>query len=904
MQSIACILSVMGISAHHSVLLGVSIKHLLAIAFCAAALTGVSTSGSVAHASDVPVALCPKNQPGSFRLIHNDRPAAILIDRNADSAVQHVASSFAGDLRRVSGHTPTVLQDPEGVHGSLVVMGVLHQSVIINELAQKGKIQVADLDGRWEAFREIVVEHPFPNVPRALVIVGSDRRGVVYGAYDISERIGVSPWYWFADVPVEHRSNVFLSAGSRRDQPLVKYRGFFINDENPGFNTWAIKHFGSINARLYEHVFELDLRLKGNFLWPAMWAPKAFADDDLQNMVLADSMGLVMGTSHHEAMMRAQDEWHRHTDGGVTGGKWDYSTNAANLQKFWRGGIERMMSKSDGTPYESLVTIGMRGDGDEPMAEGTATQQLETIVADQRRIIAEVTGKPASQTPEVWALYKEVQDYYDHGMKVPDDVTLLFSDDNWGQLRRLPEAGAARTGGYGIYYHFDYVGLPRNYKWINTNQIEKVWQQMDLAYASGAKQLWIVNVGDIKPMEFPLSFFMKQAWDPEAMTLEALNRYPEEWARATFRPEQAAAIAHLVTRYGQLAARRKPELIDADSFALGGLKGSALNGGEFGSMMAEWEDLEREMRAVKPALHADQRDAFFELVEHPILALSNLYRLYYAVAWNHRLAASGDARANLFADRAEAAFQRDQKITNQYHTVQGGKWDGMMLQTHIGYTGWQQPDAQAMPSVKRVTATVGAKKIVFASPQDDSAKASQADVIAIEAPHYSRAIGGKGLTWRTIPNLGRTLGAVVAVPQGNVSTTASDRVHVEYDVALRNSGTLAVQLMMAPTLDTTGKGTLHIGLSVDGGAVQILSDQLVPAPSDATSSQQRDWNKAVEDNCRVLKALFPDIQAGPHVIKVWRIDDNEVLEKVVVSNGPLSASYLGPPETKVPFASK
>ena len=241
----------------------------------------------------------------------------------------------------------------------------------------------------------------------------------MYAAYDISEWIGVSPWYWFADVPVEHHSNVFLSAGSRRDQPRMKYRGFFINDENPGFNIWAIKHFGGIKAGMYEHVFELDLRLKDNSLWPAMWVPKAFADDDPQNMVLADAMGLVMGTSHHEAIMRAQDEWHRQTDGGVTGGKWDYSTNAANLQKFWRGGIARMMSKGDGTPYESLITIGMRGDGDEPMAQGTATQQVETIVADQRKIIAEVTGKAANQTPQVWALYKEVQDSYDHGMNGP-----------------------------------------------------------------------------------------------------------------------------------------------------------------------------------------------------------------------------------------------------------------------------------------------------------------------------------------------------------------------------------------------------------------------------------------------------------------------------------------------------
>ncbi|MGD0788379.1 MAG: glycosyl hydrolase 115 family protein [Terracidiphilus sp.] len=867
-----------------------------------AALSGIMAAESAACAGETAVSVSSQNGKGSFALIQNGRPSDILIDATADSAVKHVSDSFAGDLKRVSGQAPRLLEDLGQANGDLIIIGVLNQSPVIDGLVRGGKIEASDIDGQWEAYRQIVVDNPFPKVPRALVIVGADRRGAVYGAYDISEKIGVSPWHWFADVPVERRSNVFLTAGSRRDQPRVKYRGFFINDENPSFNGWAMKHFGGINSRMYEHVFELDLRLKGNYLWPAMWLPKAFAVDDPQNMVLADAMGVVMGTSHHEPMMRAQAEWHRHTDEGVTGGKWDYTTNAANLRAFWRGGIERMMSKGGGQSYESVVTIGMRGDGDEPMAEGTATQLLETIVADQRKIIADVTGKPADQTPQMWALYKEVQDYYDHGMKVPDDVILLFADDNWGQIRRLPEAGAERKGGYGIYYHFDYVGAPRNYKWINTNQIEKTWQQMDLAYASGARTLWIVNVGDIKPMEFPLSFFMKQAWNPEAMTLDALNRYPEEWARETFGPMQASAIADLVTRYSQLAARRKPELIDAGSFKLGESAGDKLDGGEFGTMIAEWKALELEMRWVKAMLPQNQRDAYFQLVEHPILALSNLYHLYYAVAWNRRLAEANDPRANVFADRAEAAFRRDHEITNAYHALNGGKWDGMMLQTHIGYTYWQEPRQQVMPEVKRVPSNGAAPTVVFLPVSTSLRIARQQDVIAIEAPHYARAVGGKGLTWHTIPHLGRTLGAVTAFPQGRAPTTVQDGVHLEYDVTLKKRGDLAVQLIMAPTLDPTGKGTLQIGLSVDGGAVQTLTDRLTPAPNETVTQEQRDWNQAVEDNARVLRAGFPGIEAGRHVVKVWRLDGNVVLQKLVISHGPIPPTYLGPAETE-PFHS-
>lgn len=832
------------------------------------------------------VTVCATAGKASFALIRGGRPASVLVDPGADPAVRHAADGFAGDLERVSGAKAARTATLAGVHGPVVLIGVLGQSPAIDALVKAGKIQPQDVAGEWEAFRQIVVDNPAPGVSRALVIVGSDRRGAVYGAYDLSEKIGVSPWHWFADVPVARQANLFVTAGSRRDQPRVRYRGFFINDEAPSFSTWAQKKFGGANAKAYAHIFELELRLKGNYLWPAMWAPRAFNDDDPQNKVLADEMGIVMGTSHHEPMTRAQDEWYRNTAGGVTGGKWDYSTNAANLRAFWRGGIERMMSKGDGKGYESLVTVGMRGDGDEPMAEGTATKLLEGIVADQRRIIAEVTGRPAEQQPQVWALYKEVQDYYDHGMQVPDDVTLLFSDDNWGQIRRLPDLGAApRKGGYGVYYHFDYVGGPRNYKWLNTNQIEKSWQQMDLAWQRGARALWIVNVGDLKPMEYPLSFFLKQAWNPEAMTPEALAAYPEQWATEQFGATQGKAIGALLTRYSQLAARRKPELIDASSFALGTGAGPRLDGGEFGAMVGEWDVLEREMRVAKARVPASGQDSFFQLVEHPIAAMANLYRLYYAVAWNRRLAGAGDARANGFADQAEAAFAKDQALSDRYHAIAGGKWDGMMLQTHIGYTSWQQPEKQVMPEVKRVAGS--AAPIRFAS----QPIAREAGVI--EAGDYTRALGGKGLNWKVIPHLGRTGGAVLALPQGRPATVPENGVRIEYAVSAAKAGELHVRLILAPTLGTGADGKLRVGVSIDSGPVQVLSDLLTPSPNAADSKPKHDWERAVEDNARVLEARFPGVSAGKHVLKVWRIDDNVVLQRIVVGTDALPASYLG-----------
>ncbi|MDR6626379.1 glycosyl hydrolase 115 family protein [Caulobacter segnis] len=851
------------------------------------------SAASAAFACDTPVSVCATGKGSSLALIQKGHPAAVYIDANANPAVRHAAESLRGDLARVGGGEAVKLDDLSKANGPVVILGVLGQSPVIDGLVKAGKLKVEDLQGQWEGFRQVVVERPAPNIPRALVIVGSDRRGAVFGAYDLSERIGVSPWVWWADVPVTRKSDLFLTAGARADHPRVKYRGFFINDENPAFSGWTKAKFGGVNSKAYAHVFELMLRLKGNYLWPAMWAPKAFNDDDPQSKVIADEMGVVMGSSHHEPMTRAQAEWHRDNDQGAPskgerGGRWDYTTNAENLRTFWRGGIERMMSKGDGAPYESVVTVGMRGDGDEPMAEGAATQLLEKIVADQRQIIADVTGKPADQTPQIWALYKEVQDYYDYGMRVPDDVTLLFADDNWGQIRRLPVAGKdklPRAGGYGVYYHFDYVGGPRNYKWINTNQVAKVWQQMDLAYQREARNLWIVNVGDIKPMEYPLSFFLRMAWNPEAMTPKALAAFPREWAGETFGPALAGEIGAALSEYETLASRRKPELIDQDTFPLGPDNGAGpLDGGEFGDIVDRWRALDAKVAAIKTRLRPDQMDAYYQLVEYPVTAFANLYEMYYATALNRRLSARNDARANVFAEKVETAFKRDADLTAQYHALNGGKWDGMMNQVHMSYVIWNDPTQQTMPSVARVSADTPPEKlkakVVFAR-----SGATDPNLVTVEAAKFDRAVGGKGLSWTVVPRLGRGE-AVLALPQGQASTTAADGVRLEYGVQVPRSGPATVRLALAPTLDATGGDGIKIGISIDDGPMQVVKSDLIPTPGAASRPEQAAWIEAVKNHVHTVEARFPDVSAGRHVVKVWRLDDNAVLERVSVDMRP------------------
>lgn len=854
---------------------------------------GATATGFALLASPSLAAIRPGSRRAGrdmFPLIVDALPAAVVVDAGADSAVLHAARSFAEDLERVSGNRASLIEgDVARARGTIVLIGVLGQSAIIEGLAASGRIDAADLRGEWEAFRHMVIDKPFPGVSRAFVIVGSDRRGAVFGTFDVSERIGVSPWHWFADVPVLRQREVYLPSEPRRDQPKVRYRGFFINDEAPCLSEWAKKKFGGANAAMYAHVFELLLRMKGNYLWPAMWAPRAFAADDPQNMILADAMGVVMGNSHHEPMLRAHEEWHRDQEKGVTGGAWDYERNTANLQRFWRGGIERMMSKGNGKGYESVVTIGMRGDGDEAMSEGTAIPLLERIVSDQRAIIAEVTRRPASETPQVWALYKEVQDYYDHGMEVPDDVILLFADDNWGQIRRLPAPGARpRKGGAGVYYHFDYVGGPRNYKWLNTNQIEKVWQQMDLAYRRDARSMWIVNVGDIKPMEYPLGFFLAMAWDPEAMTPDALAAYPRQWAAATFGGEHGLAIGEMITAYSNYAARRKPELIDQDSFAIGGIAVDGLDGGEFGGMVAQWDALEARVLEVRAALRPDQLDAYYQLLEFPVLAMANLYRLYYCVAWNRLLASRNDARANYFADQAEAAFGRDAELTRRYHMINGGKWDGMMAQVHMSYVIWNDPTQQTMPSIMRVGGDTPNGRRNPRPKFVDHPPAAEG-LISVAATDFDRAQDGGGLQWTRIPRLGREGGAMVALPQGRSATSAKDGICLEYDVAVRHAGPGALTLHLAPTLDTIGKDGVRVGVSLGEGPVQILQARLEATGGAQDTADKKRWAGAVCDNVVRLSADVGPLHADRHTIKIWRIDDNVVLQKIVLSTDALPA---------------
>lgn len=807
---------------------------------------------------------------GGFAVVKDGKPVNVVCSQDDHEGVQMAVANLARDFGRVSGTDAAVMQSPSG---ECVIVGSL-KSGVIQQLVKAGKVDGKQLEGKTEKYLLQVVDRPLDGVGRALVIAGSDKRGAIYGAYELSRQMGVSPWYWFADVPTQQRKDVYIKKGAFTDgEPKVKYRGIFINDEWPCFGNWALSQFGGINSKCYEHVFELVLRLKGNFMWPAMWG-SAFYDDDPMNGVLADKMGVVMGTSHHEPMALAQQDWHRNRDG-----EWNYQTNGEALRKFWTTGMERAKD------WETVVTVGMRGDGDEAM-EGTGNIKLmERIVADQRAIIESVTGRPAAETPQVWALYKEVQDYYDQGMQVPDDITLLLCDDNWGNVRRLPALDAKpRKGGYGMYYHFDYVGGPRCSKWININPIPRVWEQMNLCYEYGVRQLWIVNVGDLKPMEYPITFFLDMAWDPERYNQDNLIQHSVDFCRSVFGDKEAAEAARLLRTYAKYNRRMTPENLSYKTFSM--------NYNEWQRVTAEYDRLAADAEALGKRLPKEMQDAWYQLIGYPILACSNLYDMYYAQAMNQRLAKKNDPEANLWADRVAQCFGRDSVLAKQYHAMNGGKWNHLMSQIHIGYTRWSEPKQLVMPEVKRVEGTPKGT-LTFPTPMPEGAYyAAKKDkyefkerdgYVSIEAEHFTRKTDGKTAKWTVIPEMGRTLSAITPQPV----TASTEGMALEYDIYTEGDGYPRVTLRFSPTLNFNTKG-LSYAVSWDGGEETVVN---------INGDYNGDLGPIQREGVIDSQTIHGKLKSGRHTLRIRPLDNGLVLQKIMIDLGGMRKSFLGAPET-------
>ena len=796
-------------------------------------------------------------------LINRDNKVEIYMDANDCKGVSYAANALVKDIIKVSGSKAVLtsdagLKDKNAAGKPTILVGTIGHSAAIDQLIRQKRINGNLLKGKREKFIITVVDGQ-------LVIAGSDRRGTIYGIYELSQQMGVSPWYDWADVPVVHHDSIFVNKGVYTDgEPAVRYRGIFLNDEAPCLTSWVKNTYGTDygDHRFYQRVFELVLRLRGNMMWPAMWG-WAFYADDPENEKTADEMGVVMSTSHHEPMARNHQEYARNRKGW---GPWNYQKNKENLQKFFREGIERMK----GT--EQIVTIGMRGDGDEAMSDEADTRLMTNIINDQRKIIADVTGKKASETPQVWALYKEVLDYYDKGMKVPDDVTLLLCDDNWGNVRRVPNAQERKhKGGWGLYYHVDYVGAPRNSKMLNVTPVQNPWEQLTLAYENGIDRLWILNVGDLKPMEYPISQFMDMAWNPRKYDVNNITRHTRNWCAQQFgesQADEAARILNLICKYN---GRCTPEMLDKNTYSL--------ENGEWQEVVNQYLQLEADALRQYNSLPAAYHDAYRQIILFPIEMMSNLHQMYFAQAQNNALYKQGNPKANVWADECERLFKRDSIICDYYnHKMSGGKWNGMMTQKHIGYKSWNDAfEKDTCPQLFRV------------STKDGVIISENNGVVEIEAPYYSSKTDAAEAKWTEIPFMGKSVSAMTLMPYTKSVKGASITYKFKLKAEKASDGNASngkqkvrIHVITKSTLDYLNKGGLTYGVSLDGASpVEVnFNKDLNEKPENIYNIYYPTIATRIVD--QVIELELPATADGIHSLTLTPNDPAIVFEKIVI----------------------
>ena len=804
-------------------------------------------------------------------LLNANNQIDIYLDHNDCRGVSYAVQALIKDIQNVSGSPASILADSfisgkesTSISGkgnapkANILVGTLGHSAAIDRLVKQRRLDAKLLQGKHEKFIITLIDGQ-------LVIAGSDRRGTIYGIYELSLQMGVSPWYDWADVPIEHHDSIFVNKGIYTDgEPAVRYRGIFLNDEAPCLTSWVKNTYGTEygDHRFYQRVFELVLRLRGNMMWPAMWG-WAFYADDPENEKTADEMGIVMGTSHHEPMARNHQEYARNREGW---GAWNYQKNKQGLQKFFREGIERMK----GT--EQIVTIGMRGDGDEAMSEDADTQLMQQIIADQRQIISDVTGKKASETPQVWALYKEVLDYYDKGMKIPDDVTLLLCDDNWGDVRRVPNAQERKhKGGWGLYYHVDYVGAPRNTKFLNVTPVQNPWEQLTLAYENGIDRLWILNVGDLKPMEYPISQFMDMAWNPHKYSVEHITDHTRDFCMQQFggakqvgnenfgksQAEEAARILNLVCKYN---GRCTAEMLDKNTYDL--------ESGEWQEVVNQYLKLEADALRQYNSLPAAYHDAYRQLILFPVEVMSNLHQMYFAQAQNHKYYEQGNPLANEWADECERLFKRDAELCDFYnHKMSNGKWNGMMTQKHIGYTSWNDDfEKDTCPPLHRIEKADEGGNVI----------ADENGVVSIEAPYFFSKTDAEA-KWTKIPFMGKSLAGMTLMPYTQSVKGAS----ITYKFKLHTKK-FRLHIITKSTLDYLNKGGLTYSVSLDGSSpIQVnLNKDLNEKPENIYDLYYPTIATRIID--KVIELELPALSDGIHTLTLTPHDPAIIFEKIVV----------------------
>ena len=828
-----------------------------------------------------------KSVSGAFAIATPHDATPVCISSSEAVVVKKVANMFADDISRVTGQKPA-LNISKKVSGSrVIVIGTLGSNAFIDKLAKQGKLDVKNIRGGWEQYTIQVVKNPAKGIGEALVVAGSDKRGTAYGTLTISEKMGVSPFYWWTDVPVKHKKEVWLSGKEVSKSPTVKYRGFFINDEDWGLKTWAShtfeKELGDIGPKTYAKVCELILRLKGNMLGPAMHECTGAFYSHPESKLVADSLGIMITTSHCEHLLintASKWEWDTKRDG-----EWNYAVNAKGVQKKWDDRLKIASS------YDNIYTMGMRGLHDAGLRGNLPIDQqtnlMNQIIKDQRSLLTKHIKKNIKDIPQIYVPYKEAMDVYENGLQVPEDITLVWVDDNYGYMKRVsnPEE-QKRSGHSGVYYHLSYLGAPHDYLWLNTTPPVLMYEELVKAYNTGADRYWLLNVGDIKPMELGIKTFFDLAWNVNAYNIQNINNHQSQFLGNLFGEAYTPRFQGILDTYYRLAWSRKPEFMgwerEWDTKEYTGLRDTEFsfqNYGEAQRRLCEYEKLANNVKSLMSELPANQRDAFFEILGHPVMASYQMNRKFLMAQLNHEQYKLGNIeQANWAARQSLQAFDSIATLNRQYNSVVDGKWNDMMNM------------APAWCSLSHKMPEINITKDADETPIDLSVKKESIDkCYVVDLSKYANKVENRGNKISLVKGLGYDWEVVqLGTPTckgDNANDIHSDRI--EYKLPYIEADEVEITLYSVPFFPIYKGKTTKIGISVDGSQPQIFNNEF--------KEYGKSWKDQVLRNGAVAKLKFQiDKTKKSHTISFICGDAGMMIQKVIVDWGGLKKSYLGP----------
>lgn len=816
--------------------------------------------------------------------------ATVVFDKDDWNVVRNAARLFASDVNLVTEKEIT-LQNDLPTEGDIVLIGTIGKSKWIDQLAADKKINVSAIKNGWEQFMITTLEHPFKGVDKALVIAGSDRRGTAYGVFSVSEAIGVSPWYWWADVPVVHQDKLFVKAGYTSETPSIKYRGIFINDEDWGMKPWSEKNFekelGDIGPKTYAKVCELILRLKGNMLAPAMHTCTGPFYSYPDSKKVADEYGIMITTSHCEPLLfnnASLKEWDSSRDGD-----WNYKENRETIYNKLDNRVK------EASPYENIYTLAMRGLHDAGMRGNLSDQEKVQVLAqairDQREILTRHIDRPIQDIPQIFIPYKEALDLYELGLEVPDDVTLVWVDDNYGYIKRLsnPEE-QKRSGRAGVYYHTSYLGAPHDYLWLNTTPPVLMYEELKKAYDTGADRYWLLNVGDIKPMELATSTFFEMAWDFDRFNYDNVNKHQAALLGKIFGSQYIREFQDLLDEYYRLAWSRKPEFMgwerewdEPEREKLQDTDFSFENHNDARHRIADYRELSDKSAALWKQLPETYRPAFFEMFAYPAMASYQMNRKFLMAQLNHELLKKNDsAGANWAALESQTAYDSIQALNKIYNTQLDGKWNYMM-DIAPGFCARYQ----GMPDVTITKGTPAREVDIRPQPEQDKVEGFKVLNLAdykeqTTNQHTLRLIKGLGYDWKCI-QLGEAT-------EPSVDPKSKEAPYFEYELGEIPASEITVIVHAIPFFPLYQGKSNCFGVSVDNSDVKVFEQ--------ICKEYSLEWKNRVLQNGIEYKTTFPiDPSAKQHRLRLSCGDPGAMIQRIIIDWGGLRKTYVGPQPT-------